>query len=128
MSCAWQRERLAREHRPGRPDRVERIVLALQPPLVSRTTPSLDDCFTAAAQITGKPGTVMAGTLDRPDPHGGRVLRREPHRLCVAASTRPHRSLRDNRAGRRGHDRQHVLVAMGIDTDHVIHLICKHPL
>jgi len=33
-----------------------------------------------------------------------------------------------NDTGRRDHNRQRVLVSMRVDTDHVIHLICKHPL
>jgi len=34
--------------------------------------------------------------------------------------------LRDHDTGRRGDNRQHVLVPVRIDPDHVIHLVCKH--
>jgi len=88
----------------------------------------LENCLAAAAQIADKPGTVMADALNRPHPKSRRLLRRESQRLRVAASTRPHRPLRDHDASRRRHDRKHVLVTMGIDTDHVSHLICKHPV
>ncbi len=38
----------------------------------------------------------------------------------VAACARRHRPLRDHRARRRGDDRERVLIAMGVDTDHVV--------
>ena len=40
LPCPRQRERLARERRARRPDRVERVVLAAQPPLVAGLRPA----------------------------------------------------------------------------------------
>ena len=81
----------------------------------------------AAAEMTGKPGTVMARTLDRPHTSSRRVLSSEPERLHVPARRGRYRPLRDHRA-RRGNDhREHVLVPVRIDTNDVIHLICQHP-
>jgi hypothetical protein len=54
------------------------------------------------------------------------VLSSEPQRLSVPARAGHHRSLRHNRARRRDHHREHMLVAVRIDTNDVIHLICKH--
>jgi len=36
--------------------------------------------------------------------------------------------LRHDLARRRRDDREHVLVAVRVNADHVTHLICKHPL
>jgi hypothetical protein len=55
------------------------------------------------------------------------VLLGKTHRGRVAASGRGHRSLRDNAPGLRSDDRERVLVAVGINTDHVVQFICKHP-
>jgi hypothetical protein len=35
--------------------------------------------------------------------------------------------LRNHSTSRRSDDREHVLIAMRINADDVIHLICKHP-
>jgi hypothetical protein len=35
--------------------------------------------------------------------------------------------LRNHGARRRHHDRHGVLVSMGVDTNHVVQLVCKHP-
>jgi hypothetical protein len=68
----------------------------------------------------------VAGTFNRPDPSRGGVLGGEPDRLRVPTSCRTHRPLRDNRARGYRHNREHMLIPMGIHTDHVIHLICNH--
>jgi len=128
LSCARQCELLAREHRPGCPDRVKRIVLSLQPPFVSRATARLDNQLAAAAQKASKPGTIRTGTLDCPDPDGRGVLFCEPQRLRITTSRRADRPPRNNRTARRGHDRQHMLVSMRVDTNHESNLICKHPV
>jgi hypothetical protein len=70
----------------------------------------------------------MACSFDGPDPSAARVLIGEPQRLRVTAATRRDRALRDNRTRWRNHNREHMLIAVRVDTDHVIHLICKHPL
>jgi hypothetical protein len=36
--------------------------------------------------------------------------------------------MRDNRTCRCGNDREHMLIAVRVDTNDVIHLICKHPV
>ena len=51
----------------------------------------------------------------------------ETQRLRVTASFNPDRSLRDRRSGWRSHDREHVLIAVRVDTNHVIQFVCKHP-
>ena len=107
-------------------NRVERVVFAAQPALIAWAAADLEHRLAVVAQVAGKPGTVMSRTLDRPDPRAGRVLLGEPNRLRVAACARAHRALRDNRPGRRDNDRKRVLVAVRINTDDVVDLICKH--
>jgi hypothetical protein len=46
----------------------------------------------------------------------------------VDARVGRNRLLRDNSTRRRDDDRKHVLITVRVDADHVIHLICKHPL
>jgi len=70
----------------------------------------------------------VACSLDRPDPSAARVLVGEAQSLRVTAPVRRDRALRDNRTRRRNHNREHMLIAVRVDTNHVIHLICKHPL
>ncbi len=70
----------------------------------------------------------MARALDRPDPRSVRMALDEAQRLRVTACVRAHRSLRDDRPCRCDNHSEHVLVAVRVDADHVVHLICKHPL
>ena len=87
----------------------------------------LEHRLAALGEVAGETGAVMAGALDRPDASAARVPLREAQRLGVAARARPHHRLRQHRSRRRGHDRERVLIAVRVDTDHVIHLVCKHP-
>jgi hypothetical protein len=122
-----QGERLAGERCTGGADRVQLVVLATQPPLVAWDAADLKHYLAAAAQMTGEPGTVMACAFDRPDTPASRIELSKTQRLRVAACARTHRPLRDNDTGPRDDNREHMLIAMRVDTDHVIHLICKHP-
>src|SRR5438128_1364526 len=121
-----QRRSLAGERRAGRADSVERVVLTLQPPLVAWAAASLEHRLAAAAQMTSKPGSVMACTLD--GPHASAICSglSEAQRLRVPACVRTHRSSRDNDTVTGNDNREHVLIAMRINSDHVVHFICKH--
>lgn len=70
----------------------------------------------------------MPGTFDRPDTCTRGVILGDPERLRIAAVARRDRTLRDNRTRWRGDNRERVLIAVCVDADDVIHLICKHPL
>src|SRR5665213_2839110 len=113
----------ARERRTRRACRVQRIVFATKPSLSTGATANLVHRLATAAQITSEAGAVMTGTLDCPNARTRRVLIREADGFCVAASVRTHRPLRDQRTRRSGDDRQHVLIAMSVNTDHVIQLV-----
>jgi hypothetical protein len=115
------------EGRASGTDRVELVVFATQPPLAAAGAVDLMHLFAPALQVTDKPGAVVAGALDRPKSTSGRVPVCEADGVRVAACAGGRRRLRDHRAGVRVHDRDRVLVAMGVDADHVVQLVCKHP-
>ena len=52
---------------------------------------------------------------------------REAERVGVPACARSHHRLGQDGSRRSNNDRECVLVAVRVDTDHVIHLVCKHP-
>jgi len=70
----------------------------------------------------------VTSAFNRPNTATAGVLPRESKRLPVTVAVRRHRPLRDKRADRRGHHRQHVLVSVRVDADHVIQLVCNHPV
>jgi len=100
----------------------------VQPPLAPRAAASLEHRLAAAAQMASEASAVVAGTLNRPDTRTRRVLVREAQRLRVAPSVCRDRALRDNRADRHRDNREYVPVPVRVHADHVIHLVCKHPL
>jgi hypothetical protein len=51
----------------------------------------------------------------------------EAQRAGVALRIRRRRCLRDHRSGARIDGCEGVLIAVGFDTDQVVHLLCKHP-
>ena len=89
-----------------------------------RPTPShaLSACLEVAAQA----GAVAAGALDRPGTAARRVLLGNPKQLAVAVRVRRRCRPGDNGAGRRRHDRHHMLVAVSINAKHVVQFVCKH--
>ena len=111
----------------GGTDRVELVVFAASPPLAAAGAFDLPHLFVPALQVTDKPGPVVAAALDRPQSISGRVPIREADGVRVAACACGHHCLRDHRAAVRVDDRECVPVAVGIDADHVAHLLCKHP-
>ena len=118
---------LVREGRASGTDCVELVVFAAQPPLAAAGAVDLMHLFAALAlKVPDKPGAVVAAALDRPEASAGRVPIREGDGVRVAARAGGRRRLRDHRAGVRVDDRERVLVAMSIDADHVVHLLCKH--
>jgi hypothetical protein len=65
--------------------------------------------------------------FDRPDTRAAHISTRHTQRLSVPARVCCNQTLRDHRTRWRGNDRQRVLVAVSVDTDHVVHQLCKHP-
>jgi hypothetical protein len=94
-------DRRARQRRAYRTHRVERVVLAAQPPLVAGAATALEHRLTAVAQVTREAGAVMTDALNRPDTRTRRVSISEAQRLRATARARPYRPLRDQPAARR---------------------------
>jgi len=90
--------------------------------------PDLEHHLAATVEIAAKSGAVMPNALDRPHTAAAGVLLDKPQRLPITARARTHRPLRHNSTTRRDNDREHMLVAVRVDADHIIHLICKHPV
>jgi hypothetical protein len=51
----------------------------------------------------------------------------EPQRPCVAVAVRDNRRLENDGTALHVHNRKRVRVAMGVDTNDVVQLICEHP-
>jgi len=80
-----------------------------------------------AGEEAREASTERACSLDRESTPTRRVLfdQREGERVAVAI--RDDRRLENDRAADDLHDRERVRVAVRIDTDDVVQLICKHP-
>ena len=109
------------------PDRIERVVLAPQTSLAARQASGLEHCFAAVGKEATQIGAIVTGALDRPDACAAGVACGEAQRRRVAASARFHHGLCHDRSRTSGNDRERVLIAVRVDTDHVVQLVCKHP-
>ena len=90
-------------------------------------TADLEHRLATLGEVTSQTGAVVAGALDSPDTNAARMPLHKAQRVGVPTCTRPHDRLRHYRSRRGVHDRERVLIAVRVDTDHVIHLVCKHP-
>jgi hypothetical protein len=137
--CSYQRlQRLALAASPwcGRPllgqcaarstDRVERIGLAARAALPTQPA-DLEHPLAMTGQEAREAGTERAGSFDCEGSSTARVLVGELQRLRVTVAVRLDRRLRDDRATDDVHDRECVRVAVRVDTDDVVQLICEHP-
>ena len=100
----------------------------LPPERRSRRKPAdLEHPLAPAGQEARQTRTERACALDRERAPTRRMRVDELQRLRVAATARGHRRLEDDRAAEHLHDRERMRVAVRIDTDDVVQLICKHP-
>jgi hypothetical protein len=127
LARAWQGQRVGGEPGAGSPDRIQRVVLTAQPPLATGLAADLEQPLALRSTEASQTSAVITGALDRPETNATRVPVREAERGGVAASARLHPSLRDHRSPGSGHDRDRVLIAVRVDTDHLVQLVCKHP-
>jgi len=114
------------EHAPRRPDRVERVGLAARAALAPQP-PDLEHPLPLADQETGQAGAEGACSLDRERAPPRRVGACELKSARVAGIVRVHARLEDDATRAHLDDRERVRVAVRVDTDHVVQLICKHP-
>jgi hypothetical protein len=83
--------------------------------------------LTAHGQEARQAGTERAGAFDRECTPTRRLQVDEPQRVCVAVAARDDRRLENDSAAHDLHDRERMRIAVRIDTNHVVQLICKHP-
>jgi hypothetical protein len=72
-------------------------------------------------------GAERAGAFDSERSPTRRVLFDELQSMRIAVAARDDRRLAHDRAALDVHDRERMRVAVRVDTDHVVQLICKHP-
>ena len=118
--------RSLREHAAGGTDRVERVGLAARAALPPQPA-DLEHPLTAAGQEASQTGTERAGAFDRErTPTAARARRRASTPARSRRCSR-RRRLEHDHAADDLHDRERVRVAVRVDTDDVVQLICKHP-
>ena len=114
------------EHAARGPDRVERIGLTARAALPAQPA-DLEHLLATAGQEAGQAGPERAAALDRERAPPRRMPLGELQRLPVAVAVAA--TVASNTTDPRPHldDRERVRVAMRVDTDDVVQLICKHP-
>ena len=78
-------------------------------------------------QEASETGTERTGSFDREGSSTACVLVCELQRLRVAVAVRVDRRLEHDHAADDLNDRERVRVAVWVDTDDVVQLICEHP-
>ena len=121
-----RRRPLLGEHAAGGADSVERVGLAARAALPAQPA-DLEHPLTAAGQEARQTRTEGARPFDSERAPTRSVRVDEPQRLCVAVTGRGHRALEHDRAAEDVHDRERMQVAVRVDTDDVVQLICEHP-
>src|SRR5215211_1224926 len=117
---------LARERFAGGAERVELVRLGAVAAGRARRPFDLDHPLAVLEQERRQSGAEAAGRLDRPDPPAGCVLASEAQQLLVADRVGADRGVDLQRARQRGDDRRRMRIAVGVDADHVIDLVCEH--
>src|SRR5437762_9256856 len=83
LACPRQRQDLARKRRARRSERVERVVLAAEPPLRADAASNLDRRLALVRQIAREAGAVVTGAFDCPHTRAARTPVRNGHRLAI---------------------------------------------
>jgi hypothetical protein len=131
-------ERLTLSRRPGcgvsllaqrfpcRFDRVERIALGAAWAAAADAPTDLDGALLVLVEESSKAGAIRACPLNRPHPPTRGALPRPFERRRVPAPVGAG-ARRSNQGAVRGEDRRAVPVAMRVDADDVVRLLCQHP-
>ena len=113
------------EHAARGPDRVERVGLAARAALSARPT-DLEHLLVVIEQEPTQTGAVRRGALDRERAPARSVLGRKPKRLRIAVTVRGNAGLEHDHTARYRDDRDRVRIAVRVDADNEIQLICEH--
>jgi hypothetical protein len=94
----------------------------------ARTWPGSSRSSSSASMVAdserGRPRSCRSPRAPRP---AAPVPCGEPEQVPIAAPVRARGLAGNDCPGRRCHDRHNVLVAVRVDAEHVVHLVCKHP-
>jgi hypothetical protein len=119
-------EVFALERFAGGTDRVERVGLGAVAPGGALGAVDLDDPFALREQEHGQPGAEAAGRLDRPDSAAARVPACVAQQALVAEGVGRDRRLRGDHSRARRDRGGRVRVAVRVDADHVVRVLCEH--
>ena len=120
------REVFALERFAGGADRIELVGLGAVAPRRALGAVDLDDPFAVGEHEHGQAGAEAAGGLDRPDARAVGVPACEAQQPLVAERVGRDRRLRCHDSGA-GRDRGgRVRVAVGVDADDVVRVLCEH--
>jgi hypothetical protein len=125
-TCPRRPRPLLAEHTAGGAGSVERVGLAARAALSPQPS-HLEHRLATIGEKACQPGTERAGAFDRERAPTGSVLVDELHSMRVAVAARHDRRLKHDHAADDVHDRERMRVAVWVDTDDVVQLICKHP-
>jgi hypothetical protein len=114
------------EHAAGGTDRVECVGLAARAALATQPA-DLEHPLATTGQEARKTGTERACPLDGEDTTPRRVLFTEHERLPIAIAVCRNVRLELERAASDVDDRERMRVAVRVDTNDVVPLICEHP-
>src|SRR5262249_40255389 len=115
-----------RKHNTRGTDRVEGVGLAARTTF-SPQPPDFEDGFATRREETGQARAEGAAALDREGTPTRRVLAGQFERTTITGPACGDRRLEHDSAGADLDDRERVHIAMRVDTDDVVNLICKHP-
>ena len=124
--AARQRGPLLAEHASRRADRVEGVGLAAGATFTAEPA-DLEHLLATLDEEAGQARAERSGAFDRERAPARRMLLGEPKRLRVAASVCSDGGFEHDHAGAHLDDRDRVRVAVRVDADHVVQLICEHP-
>jgi hypothetical protein len=114
------------EHAARRADRVERIGLAARATLPPQPA-DLEHPLATSAENAREAGTERAGALNRERSPTRRVLIDKPEGVRVTAAARGDIRLEHHGCAGDVQHRERMRVAVRVDADDVVQLICKHP-
>ncbi len=123
--AAWHRPAFLAEHTARGADRVERIGLAARAALPPKAT-DLEHPLVPLEQESRQTCAVGRGALDREGTPARSVLARKPKRLHIAATVRGNAPLEHDYTSYDRDDCERVPIAMRVDADNEVQLICKH--
>ena len=118
----------ARQRGPGRPHGIEGVRLAAAARAATPGPVDLHHLLAGAQQVAAQPGAVGATSLERPGARTHAQGRDAGQRPPVAGRPGIDHKLVQDLTGAGAHHRQGVGVAVGVDTDDDVHLVCQHPL